>query len=333
MNRIALAATAAIAALTLAGQAGATVWNGTAYYTYFSDQQVADVTYSYNDATHSLTFGTQNVIAKLPGADGLLFAPGGQNLLVGGQGPAIYDVKVSDGSYTTTNISGPGSYHLALNGSTLYTSGPYGQSNAPLVTGTVTGTGVTGLTYTDVTGADSQVTQLAFLDGKVFYTNSQPNCCGSVGTIDLATGVTTRISDGLTSAHGIVVDPYTGLLDLFGGGVVGTLNPVNNAISQYDVPNIGDFDQGSPDGYGHALIAGGSSITFIDYRASHDITHPDFEITIGGFSDIDDVAPLAGAGSITGGGVPEPETWALMLAGFAGLGVAMRRRRAASALA
>ena len=32
--------------------------------------------------------------------------------------------------------------------------------------------------------------------------------------------------------------------------------------------------------------------------------------------------------STLGGGVPEPASWALMLVGFGGLGMAMRRRRA-----
>lgn len=35
--------------------------------------------------------------------------------------------------------------------------------------------------------------------------------------------------------------------------------------------------------------------------------------------------------SVTGGGVPEPASWALMIAGFGGVGAAMRRRRAALA--
>jgi hypothetical protein len=35
----------------------------------------------------------------------------------------------------------------------------------------------------------------------------------------------------------------------------------------------------------------------------------------------------------TGGSVPEPATWAMMLLGFLGMGVALRRRRTAVALA
>ena len=314
----------AAAALALAGAARAEIWSGTAYFTYFSNQQVADVTYSYNDVTHQFTVGTPTELEALPGADGLLFAPGGKSILVGGQGPAVYTVPVAGGSFVTNAIPGPGSFHLALNGTTLYTSGPYGQSSAPLITATVQADGtLTGVSSMAVTGGDTQVTQLAFAGGKVFYDNSQPNCCGNVGTIDLTTGVTTRLDSGVTAAHGMVVDPYTGLIDLFGGGFVGTVNPTTDAVSQVQI-NGANFDQGAPDGFGHALIAGSNGITFIDYRASGSILAPNFVTFVGGFNNIDDIAPLAGPGS---GGVPEPAAWVMMLLGFALIGSSIRRRQ------
>lgn len=318
-----------VAALALAGTAQAEIWSGTAYFTYFTNQQVADVTYSYNDVTHVFSVGAPTELAALPGADGLLFAPGGKTILVGGQGPNVYSVPITGGSFVTNPIPGPGSYHLALNGTTVYTSGPYGQSSAPLIKATVQADGtLTGVTSMAVTGADTQVTQLAFADGKVFYDNSQPNCCGNVGTIDLATGVTTRFATNETAAHGMVIDPYTGLIDLFGGGYVGTVNPTTDAVNQAFI-NSANFDQGAPDGFGHALIAGSSGITFIDYRASGNILAPDFTTFVGGFSNIDDIAPLAGPGST--GGVPEPATWAMMILGLGLIGSSIRRRRVVAA--
>ena len=320
---------AAMAAGLLAGQAYADTFSGTAYYTYFAGQRVANIDYNYDDATHTFTLGTEHVITNLPGADGLLFAPGGTHLLVTGQGPAIYNVDVAAGTFTTTNIPGPGAFHPALNGSTFYTSGPYNQSNAPLISATVDSNGnLSNIQQLDVIGPDSQVTQLAFAGGHVFYDNSQPNCCGDIGTIDLATGQTTQLYTGERSAHGMVVDPYTGLIDLFGGGWLGSLNPNTFAFTQNASTTTGDFDQGAPDGLGHALIAGANGITFVDYRLSHDITHPDYAVYVGGFFDIDDIAPLAGAGSVTGGGVPEPATWAMLILGFFGLGAGLRRRTA-----
>jgi hypothetical protein len=55
-----------------------------------------------------------------------------------------------------------------------------------------------------------------------------------------------------------------------------------------------------------------------------------------GFSHITffDRLPGGGTGNNggTGGAVPEPSTWAMMLLGFGGMGVAMRRRRRNSTL-
>jgi hypothetical protein len=321
MSRLTISAVLAGAAILTSASVKAEVWDGTAYFTYFSNQQVASVTYSYDDVAHTFTVGTPQEITALPGADGLLFAPNG-NILVGGQGPAVYNVNPTTGAFTTNSIPGPGSYHEALNGTTLYTSGPYGQSNAPLISATVNAAGnLTNIQSTTVTGADTEVTQLAFANGQVFYDNSQPNCCGSVGLINLSTGVTTRLSDGTTAAHGMVLDPYTGLIDLFGGGDVATVNPLTDTVSASVNVNGANFDQGAPDGFGHALIAGSNGITFIDYRTSGSILTPDYTTFVGGFDNIDDIAPLAGPGSAA----PEASTWAMLLLGFAGLGFAGRR--------
>jgi len=221
---------------------------------------------------------------------------------------------------------------LAINGNTVYTSGPYGTSNAPLISATTSPSGVlTSIQSTTVSGADSQVTQLAFASGKTFYTNSQPNCCGNIGTISLSTGVTTQIASGVTAAHGIVLDPFTGKLDLFGGGYVGAIDPTTSAYlgeTQITIAGVGspNFDQGAPDGYGHALIAGSNGITFIDYSQSGNILDPNYVTFVGGFTNIDDVAPLSGPGSVTGS-VPEPSTWAMMILGFVGVGFMAYRRK------
>jgi hypothetical protein len=288
----------------LCSGAQATEFNGTAFFTDFSNGTVHSVDYSYNDVSHVFTTGAPNLIATVPGADGIVFAPNG-NLLVGGQGTnQVFNVNPTLGTFTSASTTTP-SFHLTLapDGQSVYTSnfgGPlvqvplsnFGTANAPNIT--------------NVTGSDSGLTQIAFAAGKTFYVNGQPNSNGFVGTIDLNTGMTTRlVPTPVLAAHGIIFDPFSGLIDLFGGGNVATINPNTLAVSaSVHFPNApGDFDQGAPDGLGHALIAGSGGLTFIDYEGTSILT-PNFVTFRSGFGNIDDIAPLTGLGAPPG--VPGP---------------------------
>lgn len=65
-------------------------------------------------------------------------------------------------------------------------------------------------------------------------------------------------------------------------------------------------------------------IANVSFQLNGDI--PDVrQVRLGGFTDLD------GGGGSPNPGVPEPATWAMLLAGFGGIGVAMRRRKAAVA--
>lgn len=338
MKRLVFSVMLAIVPLWFAAVCQAAVFNGTLYYTNFNGgQNVNKVSYSYDDSLAinlRLTLGPSSNIASAPGADGILFSKAG-NLLIGGSTSNRVFEYTQGGSLVTSGSAGAPSFHLTLapDGSAVYTSNFGGGLAVLPLTPNV---GDTPQVY-GIGGSETGVTQLAFApNGTTFYVTGNPNGFGNVGLIDISNLnaiTTTRIFTGLQPAHGMVYDDYTGLMTMFGAGAVGTfdpLQPTNALIASSLKTRQGvhsDFDQGSVDGLGHAFIAGGNALTFIDYRASGDITDPtNPTYVVGGFNAIDDLAPLSGAGS-GGQQVPEPASiavWALL--GLAAVQFARIRR-------
>ena len=123
----------------------------------------------------------------------------------------------------------PVSYtHLDVYKRQVYTSdfgGALKKLSLPIGSGVVT---------TPITGDETGVTQVAFgTGGAVFYVQGSPNGFGNLGTIDLGTGATSRLYSAVQPAHGLIYDPFTGLMTMFGRGETGTMSAVNGLCLLY----------------------------------------------------------------------------------------------------
>jgi autotransporter-associated beta strand protein len=284
---------ALVALLLSCSTAEATQFQGTRYYTRFSGEpNVTSLGFTYDDHTHNLVYATQHDIASLIGADGIMFAPNGNLLVTSNSSGVVYRLDATAGrtlQSVSTGTAGLPDFHMALDpGRTqFYSSNRYDRTSGPLDTFGINPDGsINNATTTPITGDDPNVTQLAFApNGKTLYVDGAPNSFGSIGLFSFAGGndVTTQLvgTNQVRAAHGVVYDPFTGLWTMFGGGAVATMDPsaatnANIAASlKQSIQFVGDFDQGTVDGLGHAFIAGAGDITFLDYSTSHDITHAD----------------------------------------------------------
>jgi dipeptidyl aminopeptidase/acylaminoacyl peptidase len=324
--------------------AGAEVVTGTLYFTTFytpadgygpSDNRLHSVTFNYNSAGNNLSFGAPTTITTnhAIGADGIIFAPDGKTLLIGGQDRDIYHVDPTNGHVLNTlGTGGVDVYHLALspNGNTVYGGGSEGNSPGLAVVPTNPyGNGVTEA----ISGSNSTITGIAFdSSGQAFYTASSATGDGNFGTIsNLNTSpVTHSLIAGLTAAHGITYDPFTKDFILVGGNEIAQVDTTGHVISErFFSGYVDSFDQASVDGQGHLFVANNDgNMLFVDYSASgligasSNFTAKHFLATY-----LDDVAPLVGPGG-GGLGTPEPSSFALLSFGLAAMtGYGWRRRK------
>jgi hypothetical protein len=323
-------ARAALAIACLLGLATTFAWadgvDTTLYWTEFNAHNVNSSSFHY-DGVSTVTYGATNHIVTTPGADGIIFAPDG-DLLIGGQGNAVYKVNIAAQTFTGVNAGGASAFHLSLDpsGNTVWAGGiPGPLASVPL-------NPFSNGTFHGVSGSVSGVDSLAFVPGgSTYYTSSSPGGNGTVGTINMTTFVTTNLLSQAAS-HGMVYDPFTHCLMICGANSVCQFDPsTNTVVGTRNFALGGEFDQMSVDGHGHAWICNNDGhMLFIDYDASGHIydagNFTDYHFM--GVGDLDDIAPLVGLGA------PTPAPAGVVLLGLGGLGVAgwnLLRRRTARA--
>ena len=278
-----------------------TVFTGTLYFTTFSGgPNVNKVDFTYDNSVPSFSLAAPTNIASTAGADGIIFGPDGK-LLVAGQGnPFIYrvDQTIMPATVTPIRTAIGDNFHLALDpsGSEVWVGGipgPLEKVPMPLGPGTIAG----------LVGDDGAITGIAFdQTGQAFYTSSGAGGFGNFGKIDLSVSpaVTTRIQSGLPAAHGIVFDPFTNTLILFGSNHISQINPTSPTSLVSDYTNDGlTFDQGAVDGKGHIFGATNNGLMiFIDYSVSGKVGDiSNFVSSQFLANSLDDVAPLVGPGA------------------------------------
>ena len=303
--------------------ARASLFEGTLYFTSYYNSSASNNpsgvhsrSVSY-DGAGSLTLGkTVDLVTFAPrvGADGIVFTGDGF-LAVGGEGNLVHKVDpIRINTFTNVAAGNTGAFHMMVApDGTIYSSGIPGTPAS--YRSDLSGGG----TAHPLSGDDRSIDTIAWSDPHhAFYTSSGAGGVGDFGVIDLNTFHTTRIFSNLPAAHGMVFDPYTGDLVLFGAKHITQIDPVTHSIvsdlnlsgNQYPFGSDA-FDQGTTDGLGHFFVANNSGyLAFLDITKSRRVGNPDFLRTPFLGSQLDDIAPLIGPGS-----VPEPGSAMLLASG------------------
>lgn len=293
---------------------------GTIYFTIYSPGEVGKVSFTYDPSIPLFSLGTPTILNNhLPGgADGIVFDPQNGNLLIGSNTGATYiqEVDPSNGNLIATISSGTSTpLHMMVDPAqtTAWTSGIPGTPASIPLSPLSAGTGHA------LTGDDNAIDTIMWTDpSHAYYTSSGPGGFGHFGTISLTTYSTSCLKDvtggchSFPAAHGGTYDPYTGDLLIFGDSHVTQINATlplspSSVAGDFAVPSLpGALDQGTVDGLGHLFVGNnGGCLFFEDYASSKNVGTGTYSACPFLASNLDDVAPLVGAGAPPAPGVPE----------------------------
>ncbi|MEQ1631696.1 MAG: hypothetical protein ABL997_04950 [Planctomycetota bacterium] len=285
-------------AFLFAAPVSAQTYSKTLTYTrFFGTPNVKQVTLTYDAAARTTSLTTPTAITHTPGADGLLFSPDG-DIIIGGQGDALYKIAYPTPAFTSANVGGTFAYHVMLDpsGSKVWSSGNYGYlAETPLYP-------FANGTFRPLNGDDQLVTHVIFTPHGAFYTASLPTGNGHFGRIDMNTFTTTRLFTDVRWSHGAALDCYTGDIMVFANDRIAQFDPVSQTVvAELDLAPLGlliNLDQGTADGDGHLYVASNTGyLVFVDLTLSRDVSNPDF--VDAPFLDhfLDDIAPECGLGA------------------------------------
>jgi hypothetical protein len=271
-----------------------TAVSGELFYTTYDPPAVKKVRFDYDSS--GFRIGDRVLIANLPGADGIVFAPTGKLIVGGGATGMVFQVDPESGAVESVKSGNPHAYHVSVDpsGTRVWTAGiPGVLSEVPLQP-------FADGTPRPLTGDDPLVTSVGFALGKSFYTSSDANGGGSFGRIDLTARRTERLMTDLRGAHGIAFDEFTASLFLFGSFSILQIDSGSPTVisSQRNVLGM-RFDQGTVDGRGHLFVAdNGGRLVFVDYSATRKVGDDRNRVETR-FLDpgLDDLAPLTGPGA------------------------------------
>jgi len=207
------------------GLHAATPAQGDFYYSTFgASNEVGSGSFSWDGATLSL-FTHQIVALPGLGIDASLVVGSDGNIYSGRAG-GVYQINPATKEFQSVS-SGVNNNVTSIDPTktTLYV----GWKDTPLAT-VPTGANFGPGTPHAISGDDTVASGLAFLpDGSVWYTTGGEDRLGNVGTIDLATYVTTRKLTNV-SATAITYDSFTG--DIFTAGIDGIaqIDPVTGTV-------------------------------------------------------------------------------------------------------